>query len=121
MSGYCNIFNTTAQTYQIGTMRYTIDAVFDTDSLLMVQGTMQFFTPSPHVVVSAVSIFTSPQRGDGVFAATIANPATFGVTKVFVDQGFEVQKVSDCSLSKYSKFVISGSVDGYIRNITFFE
>jgi len=120
VSGYCNIFNTTARTHQIGNMRYTLDAAFGTDSLLMVHSTIRLFPVNTYqVVISGVGSFASPDVG-GIPIASIGDPSTFGITKVFVDQGLAGQNMHDCSLSKYSKFVVTGSPAGYVRSITFF-
>ncbi len=39
---------------------------------------------------------------------------------MFVDQGLAAENLNDCSLSKYSSFVVIGSVEDYTRTITFF-
>jgi hypothetical protein len=113
MSGLCQIYNTTAQDTSIGTMRFTLDSVFDSNNLIQTFSMMRLFDQI--VLTSSASSYP---YDNGPYLDTVV---TFGIFNVVVDVGLAENSSKDCGLSKYKKFVLSNpNGDGTGLTFTFF-
>jgi hypothetical protein len=110
MSGLCQIYNTTALTTSIGTMRYTLDSVFDSTNLIQTFSMMRLF--------DQIVLTSNYPYNNGPYLDTIV---TFGILNVVVDVGLADNSSKDCGFSKYKKFVLSNpNGDGTGLTFTFF-
>jgi small basic protein len=113
MSGLCQVFNTTAHDTSIGTMRYTLDSVFDSTNLIQTFSMMRLFDQI--VLTSSASSYP---LDNGPYLDTVV---TFGIFNVVVDVGLAENSSKDCGFSKYKKFVLSNpNGDGTGLTFTFF-
>lgn len=119
--GKCDLYTASSHTATslIGTLRYELDASFGVGS-----GDFQYFSTtrlfvgagSTHqVIISSSAIIASP------LVLYFANPTTFIINSVGIDQGLGNQYDDDCNFSRYSRMVVSyNDINSPNINITFF-
>ena len=87
----------------IGTLRFTLDASFDSNYLIQTISVMRLFDQI--VLTSSASSYPN---SNGPY---LQSPTTFGISNVVVDEGLAYTGLTDCGFSKFKKIVYTTAND----------